>query len=182
VLCLALGIFPRALFFLVEGPLQMLSPGQELLAFFPLQALSKISLAFAIFIMLGLGLYLVRKLLLKNRREVAAPTWGCGYTAPNPRMQYTASSFARTFVLLFKPLTRMSFDMESPEGVFAQRGKLETAFPDLVEKYVIDPVQRMFRSFFKLFSWVQGGATQQYILYGLLFLAAAILWVLGVKR
>ncbi|MCU0287118.1 MAG: hypothetical protein MUF15_12085 [Acidobacteria bacterium] len=184
-LCLVFGIFPRALFFLVENPLQILSqgtPGEGLFSFFPLHAFAEISLALSIFIMLWLGLYLLRNMLLKNRPKAAGPTWGCGYTAPNPRMQYTASSFARTFLLLFNPMTRIKFKLESPDGVFAQKGKLETSFPDLVEKNIISPIQEAVHSFFRLFSWVQGGATQQYILYGLLFLAAAILWVLGVKH
>jgi hydrogenase-4 component B len=31
--------------------------------------------------------------------SAVAPTWGCGYTAPTPRMQYTASSFAAPLLL-----------------------------------------------------------------------------------
>jgi hypothetical protein len=94
-------------------------------------------------------------------------------------MQYTASSFARTFLLLFKPLNRMLFSLEEPESVFPKKGKLQTYFPDFVETSLINPLLKGIGRFFKLFHWVQGGATQQYILYGLLFLVAAILWILA---
>jgi len=178
-LALLIGLFPHSVFFLVEKPLLVLSGNGGTADVLPVALPGKIALAFALFIGMTAGLLLLRKLLLKGRAVSTAPTWGCGYTAPNPRMQYTASSFARTFMMLYKPLTRMTFSIEAPEGEFPRKGKLETHFPDVIENYVITPVTRGIDRFIKLFGRVQGGATQQYILYGLLFLVAAILWVLG---
>ena len=31
-------------------------------------------------------------------------TWGCGYTVASPSLQYTASSFVRSYAKLIKPL------------------------------------------------------------------------------
>lgn len=182
ILALLIGLFPQSVFFLVEKPLLVLSGSGGnggTLDVLSIGLPAKISLAFALFIGMTVGLLLLRKFLLKGRAVSKAPTWGCGYTAPNPRMQYTASSFARTFMLLYKPLTRMTLTIDAPESEFPRKGKLETHFPDVVEKYVINPALRGIDRFIKLFDRVQGGATQQYILYGLLFLVAAILWVLG---
>ena len=55
-----------------------------------------LALASAI-IVLGVARY-----ALGRRRPMrAGVTWGCGYHAPNPRMQYTASSFAAPLVTVF---------------------------------------------------------------------------------
>lgn len=44
----------------------------------------------------------VARYALGRRRPMrAGVTWGCGYHAPNPRMQYTASSFAAPLVTVF---------------------------------------------------------------------------------
>jgi hydrogenase-4 component B len=58
----------------------------------------------------AMGLLLIAALLLggaalwlRLRRSVVASgaTWGCGYAAPTPRMQYSSSSFAQLLVGLF---------------------------------------------------------------------------------
>src|SRR5262249_7835739 len=49
--------------------------------------------------MVALGVVLALK--LRNNLAERVPTWGCGYLAPTPRMQYTSSSFAQMLVGLF---------------------------------------------------------------------------------
>jgi hydrogenase-4 component B len=44
---------------------------------------------------------LLRFALMRRRSIRHAPTWGCGYPEPTPRMQYTASSFASPLVSMF---------------------------------------------------------------------------------
>ena len=61
---------------------------------------------------------LARRLLLRGRTVTAAPTWGCGYAAPSPRMQYTASSFAQPLVDLFRPVLRTEATGTLPSGAF----------------------------------------------------------------
>jgi hydrogenase-4 component B len=55
----------------------------------------------------GLALALAAAGVLGWRRARAArraATWGCGYGAPNPRMQYTASSFADGLARIFEAI------------------------------------------------------------------------------
>jgi len=49
-----------------------------------------------LFILLLLVIYAVRKSLSRNRQVSRSTTWGCGYAAPNARMQYTGKSFSKT--------------------------------------------------------------------------------------
>ena len=84
-----------------------------------------------------MGLLLIVALLLGGARAVdaaasqccgAGATWGCGYVAPTPRMQYTSSSFAQMLVGMFgwvlRPRTHRPEDLPlfPPEDRFPQRG------------------------------------------------------------
>jgi hydrogenase-4 component B len=55
-----------------------------------------------------------RKRLLDRRGPEKGPTWDCGYAAVNPRMQYTASSFAGPLVSLFRMILRPRIELCSP--------------------------------------------------------------------
>ncbi len=47
----------------------------------------------------------VRHRLMKNRTVTTGPTWGCGFTATNVRMQYTGESFSEGLQSIARPLT-----------------------------------------------------------------------------
>ena len=59
--------------------------------------------------------------LMARRRAAGArrgPTWDCGYALPTPRMQYTASSFARTIIQLFGSVLRPREQPPEVTGLF----------------------------------------------------------------
>src|SRR5207249_7447342 len=89
----------------------------------------------------AMGLLLIAALLLAGavlwlrlRRGVVEirATWGCGYVAPTPRMQYTSSSFAQMLVGLFgwvlRPRTHKATDLP----LFPRKIDFHTAVPDTV--------------------------------------------------
>ena len=61
-------------------------------------------------------------------------TWGCGYTAPNTRMQYTGSSFSWDFARRFEGVLVMLRRQKAPEGYFPTDATLLTHCPDAVER------------------------------------------------
>jgi len=71
--------------------------------------------------------------------QPTAPTWGCGYARPTPRMQYTGSSFAAQLVLrfgwVFFPRTRV----EPPTGLFPRRAAFDSHVPDTILDLAIVP-------------------------------------------
>jgi hydrogenase-4 component B len=68
----------------------------------------------------------------------ASATWGCGYTAASPRMQYTGSSFSAQLTSLFRPALPVLTREHLPVEPFPQHGShLSTHHVDAVE-------QRMF--------------------------------------
>lgn len=74
-----------------------------------------------------------------RRRAAPAPaaahvTWGCGYTAPNPRMQYTGSSFSWDFARRFRPLMVLLYRHKPVEAYFPQDAYVITDCVDAVER------------------------------------------------
>src|SRR5206468_5729377 len=73
-------------------------------------------------------------LALRLRRGTVAtgPTWGCGYNAATPRIQYTSSSFAQMLVGLFgwalRPRTHRPHDLP----LFPQATSFHSEVPDTV--------------------------------------------------
>jgi hydrogenase-4 component B len=76
-----------------------------------------------------------------RRRAVAreSVTWGCGYTAGTPRMQYTGSSFSAQLSTLFRPAVPVVTREHLPTEPFPQHAShLSTNHPDAVERRMFE--------------------------------------------
>ncbi|QXE88977.1 hydrogenase [Geomonas subterranea] len=87
----------------------------------------------------GVGLLLLLALLwvFVARRSArlpvpVAPTWGCGYLRPTPRMQYTASSFGAMLVTWFSVLLRPERHRTEVHGLFPGPSSHESHLPETV--------------------------------------------------
>ncbi|HQU33032.1 MAG TPA: proton-conducting transporter membrane subunit [Thermoanaerobaculaceae bacterium] len=119
---------------------------------------------------------LARRLLLRGRTVTAAPTWGCGYSAPSPRMQYTASSFAQPLVDLFQPVLRTEATATLPSGAFPGHASFASATPDPAERRLYRPLFAGVAALFGRLRWVQQGRIQLYLLYLVATLLILLLW------
>ena len=123
---------------------------------------------------------LFRGLLLKGRQVTRFKTWDCGYRAGNPHMQYTASSYAHSFIGLISPALDREVAIKDPSGLFPGDSHYKTHVSDRFETGVILPLINGLKRLLKAFSWIQNGNTQQYLLYGLVFLIAITIWIMAV--
>ncbi len=136
---------------------------------------------FGSYILLGLIVLVlcVRRRLLVGRRVEQSVTWGCGYPAPTPRMQYTASSFARPLVLLFRLFLQPHDVICPPRGLFPQRADLHTHAPDLFRRRLYEPLFVGVARMASRLRWLQEGRIQIYTLYIALTILALLIWKLG---
>jgi hydrogenase-4 component B len=132
-----------------------------------------------------MGLFLVAGLVLGGvvlgarlrGTEVAhGPTWGCGYVAPTPRMQYTSSSFAQMLVGLFGWVLRPRTHRPKDLPLFPLRSDFHSATPDPVLDEAVLPGFRFAARLFARFRVFQQGSIQTYLLYIFLALVALLLW------
>lgn len=79
----------------------------------------------------------------RGRHARRSATWGCGYTAASPRMQYTAASFSAQFARLFEPLLPVLRRERLPDELFAQQsGHLASHHVDAVERRIFEVLGR----------------------------------------
>lgn len=104
------------------------------------------------------GLFVIRGWLLTKAAHrddstaLVGATWGCGFTKPTPRMQYTASSFASPLVTAFRSLLWPERTLIAPAGLFPSASHIETSAPDIGEHELFEPV---FRGVAQLFAMVR---------------------------
>jgi formate hydrogenlyase subunit 3/multisubunit Na+/H+ antiporter MnhD subunit len=173
-----IGLFPLAFINLLSQPVGLFT-GSIPLMLNPAQvnafnAIQPISQASWILILLVISIFAIRKFVLSHRSIETGPTWGCGYVAATPKIQYTASSFVRTYSKLFAPFLLIGKHEEEIHGIFPSEGKYHTHPYDKVEKWLIDDPLKLNKSFMGRFLFLHNGKLQFYILYGVLFVLAVL--------
>jgi hydrogenase-4 component B len=123
-------------------------------------------------------LVLARWLILKGRTVGAAETWGCGYTAPTSRVQYTGSSFTWPLIFLFRLFVRPVEIICPPQGLFPAGAELRTGSPDVFQRYVYGPLFSGVAKLAVKLRWLQQGRIQLYVLYIGLTMLALLIWKL----
>ncbi len=174
MLIMAIGLFPKTFVMALSEPLNLfthLTENNISGEIIPLTGtMSMIGLCSAIFLGLAGLLFFVRKRITSNKPQTVNVTWGCGYIAPTPKMQYTASSFIRAYRKLAEPLFSIHKDKKEITGVFPETGGQETHPYDKIEEKFIDHPLLLLKKFFNRFTFLQNGNLQFYILYGMVFI------------
>jgi len=142
----------------------------------------------AVLVALGLALGAALRWLLVRRAAGIrrAPTWGCGYPRPAPRMQYTASSFAEPITRIFRPLlgSRVERDI-APGGVWPVAASWQSVTPDRALAGLYDPVFTSVERVLLRLRGLQQGRISTYLLYivlTVLVLVASMILPLGARR
>ncbi|MBB3186857.1 proton-conducting transporter membrane subunit [Microbacter margulisiae] len=177
-LIIAIGVFPSIFVKALWLPVQQFTGNmhENAFTFSPslLSIAQQIGIASLIFMALTGFIWFIRYQLTKRQTVTCAETWGCGYIAPTPKMQYTASSFVRTYRKLAEPILLFQKHKKEVSGIFPHEAFHSIHSLDRVEMYLIHmPLKRM-RFWLNRFSFLQNGSLQFYILYGLLFIIILI--------
>jgi formate hydrogenlyase subunit 3/multisubunit Na+/H+ antiporter MnhD subunit len=129
-------------------------------------------------ILLTLVVLLVRWRLLARRVIGQAVTWDCGYAAPHPRMQYTASSFAQPITDLFRAVLWTRKRGRAPQALFPVDAELETETPDVGREGLYQPVFAAIKRTLGRFQVLQQGRVQIYVMYVVATLVVLLVWQL----
>ena len=173
-----IGMFPGVFLDLLIQPVQLFT-GIHKIPFASFQgngiealiSISHVSWYLIIFIVFMLA---IRKLILRKRTIAVLPTWNCAYTAPTAKIQYTASSFVKTYSQLFGMIFLIFKKEKEVQGIFPKKAYLETRPYDKVEKWFIDYPTTNLKLFLGHFNFFQNGKLQFYILYGIIFIVSII--------
>ena len=109
-------------------------------------------------------------------------TWGCAYSVTTGKMQYTASSFIRSYRKLAEPVLSIQKEKIEATGLYPQNIMQKTHAHDKIEKWLIDRPLLMVRKVLNSFVFLQNGNIQAYILYGFVFVGLALLLPAVIER
>ena len=123
-------------------------------------------------------LVLLRKFLTQGYKINLTETWTCGYAKVTSRMQYTASSFAKPILKIFRSVLFFKVETVSPKGYFPTETKLSSSVKDASQDLFFRPLFYVIKRFSRKLKWIQSGHTQTYILYILFLLVILLIWKL----
>jgi hypothetical protein len=134
------------------------------------------------FVVLASLIYFLRHLITKNRKDSSDTTWGCGYTGDASKMQYTASSYVRTYRKLVEPVLSIKKEKTEAIGLYPVKVEQETHPGDKIENVLIYKPVLLLRKLLNSFAFLQNGKIQVYLLYGIIFIALAILLPIIIEK
>ena len=127
------------------------------------------------FIALILVFYFLRYVFIRRRVVNPGETWGCAYSGATPKMQYTASSFIRSYRKLAEPILSIKKEKKEAAGLYPGNIMQRTHANDKIETWLIDRPLHFIRKVLNSFVFLQNGNIQAYILYGFAFVGFAVL-------
>jgi hydrogenase-4 component B len=142
---IVLGVMPVLGFKLVQGPTvialgSMRKPTVDVLQ--PIaDTLTWIGMVSGVLV-LSIGALIWLRSRARSQPAASHVTWGCGYGASSPRMQYTGSSFSSDFSARFRGVMVMLRRQKAPTGYFPTESYLVTDCVDAVERRLFSVIGR----------------------------------------
>ncbi|MDD2424050.1 MAG: proton-conducting transporter membrane subunit [Candidatus Cloacimonetes bacterium] len=171
------GIFPNVALRFVKPLIRWF--GLDMRYFAEFQALMlQITYVYLILIALFALLYVIRKLLVK---EKLGATWACAYPKVSPRMQSSSMTYVQPLAYFLKPFMYKKTRHLKEEGDFTTKVEYDEEHLDAVWDIIVRPVSRGISKFLLLFSGLHNGKTNSYIAWGLTFLVIVLVWVVGFR-
>ena len=177
-LCAVLGIFPQTGLHLVAPALGEFATAAQAPAAWA-APLGQLQVVFALFLALVAAVCAVKFGLQGTTGVRLRETWGCGYVAVTPRMQYTASGFAEELVKLGRPVLDLAMHWKPLRGVAPAASAFRSHCHDRMENGWLR-VNRNIGRVLSAFRWIQSGNIRHYVLYlfsaTLFYLLCALIW------
>ena len=128
-------------------------------------------MAWVLILLVGVLVWLRRR-TLRGRQIAEGPTWGCGFTATNVRMQYTGESFSEGLQSIATPLTQNSGE-GSPVGkgeIFPDAHRFDVGHRDRIGRLFSAWWVELLRLINQRVMRLRTGKINHYVLFALAFL------------
>jgi len=176
--CAVIGLYPGAFMFMALEAVAALGLGFGPIPMAPFAQMSaNITLGATVFLALLLIILAFRRILYQGKPVGRSGTWGCGFTQPTTRMQYTGTSYAASILEFFRPAAPLEESHPPVRGLFPKRTHYHSHVQDIVEchlnRMVVSPVLWLFDKL----RWIQHGDIHLYIGYILLAIVVLLFFV-----
>ena len=142
-----------------------------------LESLSYGSIAFILVVTL---LFFIKRRAQRNRTIAEGPTWGCGFTAVNTRMQYTGESFSEGLENIGKPLMKNTVDGRAvdKDEIFPLPHRYRIRHKDKVDSLLGRWWVQMMHRINEYVMRLRTGKVNNYITFALLFFVVVLILTL----
>ena len=139
--------------------------------------LERISLTAWLLIIVIALIYLLKSRAQRKRTIEQGPTWGCGFTSPNIRMQYTGESFSEGLESIATTLTQNTVEGRTvgKSEIFPSSHNYNIRHKDKIDRLFSEWWVELLRIINKRMMNLRTGKINNYILFALLFLVAIFL-------
>ncbi|MDR1130762.1 MAG: hypothetical protein LBK96_07275 [Prevotellaceae bacterium] len=169
---LLVAFFPFTVLNLISDVTKEVFHAENIVYFLFKPSIRNICIVSASLVLLVVVLWRLRKRVLSKRTVVQAPTWGCGYASPTPRLQYTASSFSNNLEKLLIPSKNAGSMMEPiGEDELFPAGRKYASEQSAFKKRLTDRFLTGIDDKLSKLAIFQTGKIQHYVLFALLFMA-----------
>ncbi|MGA6926068.1 MAG: proton-conducting transporter membrane subunit [Desulfosarcina sp.] len=176
--CAVIGIYPGAFMFMALKAVAALGLDYARIPLEPFAGMSaSITFGATLFLALLLALLALRRILYRGKAIRSAGTWGCGFTQPSTRMQYTGSSYAASILDFFKPAAPLEEHHPPVDGLFPRKTHYRSHIHDIIELNLMRAVVNPILWLFDKLRWIQHGDIHLYIGYILLALVVLLFFV-----
>jgi hydrogenase-4 component B len=176
--CIVIGVFPGFFLPIALKAVSALGLGYDTIPLAPFLYLTgNITKAAAVIFVVFLMILVLRYLLYRGKSVTRSATWGCGFTRPTVKMQYTGSSYAASILEFFRPAAPLTEHHPGVHGRFPQKTHYHSRIEDIAERYQGAVIVRPILAFFDRLRWLQHGDIHLYIGYILLAIVVLLFFV-----
>jgi hydrogenase-4 component B len=176
--CLVIGVFPGVFAGLALKATEALQLGYGRVPLAPfMQLTGNITRAALLFFTVFIVILAWRFYLYRGKAVTSSGTWGCGFTQPTVRMQYTGSSYAGSILEFFGPLAPLEEDHPPIRGRFPARTHYHSHVHDIAERHMGRLIVQPILAAFDKLRWLQHGDIHLYIGYILLAIVVLLFFV-----
>ena len=172
---IAIGLLPQYAVRITERVTTSLTGvNHEIVSTFITPNLTRISLTALLLIIIIALLYTLKRRAQRTRSIEQGPTWGCGFTSPNIRMQYTGESFAEGLESIATSLTQNTVEGRTvgKSEIFPSTHNYNVRHKDKIDRLLAEWWVELLRIINKRIMKLRTGKINHYILFALLFLVA----------
>ena len=181
LLCAAIGFFPQPFILVVNDVLsrsfiaENSSPALLNINWFC------ISLVFLAILSGFIVIYMWKRGINKKYGRKVSPAWGCGYERLNPRMQYTASSFADQLNSISRTILGYHKKIKSQEEAFPAKNEFESHSDDFVDSKILQPFFNSISAFISRIELLNYSDIRYYVAFILIIISIysliGFLWI-----
>jgi len=178
--CVIIGVFPKVFIHMALKAVQALGLDYGRVPVEPFGQIScNITFAALLFLVMALIIMGIRSTCYKNKtdKNTTSGTWGCGFSQPTVKMQYTGSSYAGSILAFFSAAAPLSEDHPPIRGRFPLKTHYHSHVNDIAELYMKNVVVRPVFYLFDKLRWIQHGDIHLYIGYILLAIVLLLFFI-----